>query len=164
MPRRWIAALIGAPAVLAALGLTAVEAYRLVRPEAELFGNPPAASLADAIARRHDVERAYAFIRAGHDPNEPIVVNDDEYTGARAVSVMPLMLAVAARDSNIVLMLLNFGARLDLPQNKNATCLARELEDKEIEQIIARYERDTPATCAGRRQDAPTPLLAWIRR
>jgi hypothetical protein len=157
----WISALIAAPAIAAAIALTAIEAYRGIRPESSLFGEPPPASLADAIARRAGVEQAYAFIRAGQDPNGPIVVDDADYTGGAAITTSPLMLAVAARDSSVVLMLLNFGARVDLPQNRLAGCLAQAVGDEVIADIIAREGGLQGAACPERRIGTAAPLLAW---
>lgn len=141
-----VALLIAAPAVVAALAVSALEGYRLVRPDAPLFASQPAASLADAIIQRRGVEEAYAFIRAGQDPNIPIAVQDPDLTGGRVTMVSPMMLAVAAHNANAVLMLLSFGARMDLPQNRLALCLANELADEEISGILARTV-DTPADC-----------------
>jgi hypothetical protein len=157
----WMSALIAAPALAAAIGLSAIEGYRLARPLSPLFGEPPPASLADAITRRVGVEHAYAFIRRGQDPNAPIIVDDPDYTGGRPLNVSPLMLAVAARDSGVVLMLLNFGARLDLPQNRFAGCLGQELEDEVIANIIAREGGLHGAACPQRGAGATPPLLAW---
>lgn len=157
----WISALIAAPAVAAAIALTAIEGYRVVRPRSPLFGERPPASLADAIAGRSGVEHAYAFIRAGQDPNQPIVVDDSDYTGGRSITTSPLMLAVAARDSSVVLMLLNFGARLDLPQNRLAGCLAQAVGDAVIANMIASEGGLHGLACPERRAGAATPLLAW---
>ena len=137
--------LVAAPAVVAALAVSALEGYRFMRPEAPLFASPPAASLADAI-QHQGLEEAYAFIRAGQDPNVPIVAQDPELTGGRVRMVSPMMLAVAARNANAVLMLLSAGARMDLPQNRLALCLARELGDEEISGILADTS-EAPAEC-----------------
>ena len=159
----FMAALIAAPAVAVALGLSAIEGYRLVAPESPLFGGPPPASLADAITQGRGVEQAYRFIRAGQNANQPMVVDDPDYTGGRSITVSPLMLAVAARDSNVVRMLFNFGARLDLPQNRLAGCLAEELGDQVIANLIARSGGVAgPPTCPDRRPEATTPLLHWV--
>ena len=125
-----VAILIAIPAILAALGF---------------IGEPPprddgsaASSLADAILAR-DVERAYTFIRAGEDPNARLRVRNAELTGDRDIMVSPLLLAVASNSDNTVNMLLSFGARLDLPANRFAVCLARRLG---YEDIVRALERD----------------------
>jgi len=158
----FIAALIAAPALIAALGLTAIEAYRMVSPSAPLFGGEPA-SLAEAITGGYGVEYAYRFIRSGQDPNEPITVDNPEYTGGRSIKVSPLMLAIAARDENTTSMLLNFGARFDLPQNRSARCLAQEIGNQAILGIIDRYGgADLGRSCAERPSAAASPLLRWL--
>jgi hypothetical protein len=160
--RTFIAAAIAVPAVVAAIGLTAMEAYRVVSPRAPLFGGEPA-SLADAITRGYAVEYSYRFIRSGQDPNEPITVDDPAYTGGRSIEVSPLMLAIAARDENTTSMLLNFGARVDLPQNRSARCLAQEIGNQAIVAIIDRYGgADLPRTCAARPSAGANPLLRWL--
>lgn len=157
-----MAAAIAVPAVVAAIGLTAIEAYRVVRPTAPLFGVEPA-SLADAITGGYGVEYSYRFIRSGQDPNEPIVVDDRDYTGGRVVKVSPLMLAIAARDENTTSMLFNFGGRLDLPQHRWARCLAEEVGNQALLGIIDRYGRaELPQTCPDRTSVAASPLLRWL--
>ncbi|MNC87641.1 hypothetical protein D3C83_33780 [compost metagenome] len=73
------------------------------------------------------------------------------------------MLAAAVGDSSAVRMLLSFGARLDLPQNRSAECLAREIGNREIETILMdqRNAGGSEPACGGRRADAATPLVAW---
>lgn len=155
--------MIAAPAIAAALGLIVIDGSRVIRPESPLFADPPARSLAEAITRGFAVEQAYAFIRAGQDPNEPIAVTDSDYTGGRTLKVSPLMLAVAARDTNVVQMLLNFGARVDLPQNRLAWCFARELGDEATANVIARDGHvDLRSVCPERGPDASASLSAWV--
>jgi hypothetical protein len=158
-----IAVVVAIPAIAAALGLAGVEAYRLTRPDAPLFGGPPPHSLAESITRGRGVEAAYPFIRDGQDPNEPIAIDDEDYTGGDARSVSPLLAAIASRDSNIVQMLLNFGARLDLPQNRDAWCFARALGDATIQELLATAGADTdPGRCPTRDWDRNAPL-SWVR-
>ena len=158
-----MAAVIAAPALAVALVLPVLEAYRLVEPEAPLFGGPPPSSLADAITRGYPVEWAYAFVHAGQDPNAPIAVNAPDYTAGTPVTVSPLVLAVAAGQGNTVLMLFNFGARLDLPQNLVAPCLAQAIGNQEVIGILARYgPPGPPVPCRAPKPDAPTPLLRWV--
>lgn len=160
---RVLALLIAAPAIVAAVGLPAVQAYRIVNPGAPLFGDPPAATIVEAIQRGNQgVEEAFRFVAAGQDPNRPILVNDAELTGGRPVMVSPLMLAVAARNRNVVQMLMSFGARLDLPQNSQALCLAKALHSDVIASILDRDERGEAAPCPERLATAESPLLAAL--
>jgi hypothetical protein len=103
---RLIAALVAAPAVVVALAVTSVELWRLREPEAALFTTPFVYSLAEAIDAG-DLQRAYAFIRAGQDPNAPIVVRDE---GGRQITVSPLAWARAKDRKDIEQMLRAFGA------------------------------------------------------
>ena len=159
----WIAAALAAPAVAVALMLTTIESYRLTEPQAEVFGGPPPASLAASITGGFGVEQSYQFIRAGQDPNQPIPLRHEDYTDGKDMRIPPLMLAIAARDSSAVRMLLAFGARLELPQHRNVECLARELGNPEILDILAerRGEAQAEPICQGRGQ-AENPLLAWV--
>jgi hypothetical protein len=158
-----MAAVVAVPALAAAIALPVVEVYRLVQPDAPLFGGPVPSSLTEAITRGHPVERAYAFIHAGQDPNVPVAVNAPDYTDGQTVMVSPLVLAVAAGQGNTALMLLNFGARLDLPQNRLAPCLAQAIGNQEVIGILTRYGGPAPPVpCPAPRADAPTMLLAWI--
>jgi hypothetical protein len=157
-----IAACLAAPAIVSAIALTTLEIYRAVEPDAPVFDGPPPATLAESIGKRFGVEQTFQFIRNGQDPNRPIQVDDPEYTGGTTLRVSPLLLAVAARDGAAVQMLLSFGARLELPQNRHVECLAREVANDEILEILAEHgAASSPAACAERRPDAPTPLVAW---
>src|SRR5262249_56701489 len=103
-PTALIALMIGAPAIVVALILTAIEGYRFVQPTSALFGEAPA-SLAESITRGYGVEYSYRFIRAGQNPNDLVLVDSENYTDGRSINVSPLMVAVAARDENTVSML-----------------------------------------------------------
>ena len=135
------------PPVLVALALVVLEGYRAISPDAELFaGPPPASSLADAILHG-TVEQAYAFIRDGQDPNALVTVQDASVAGGTLLHVSPLILAVAAQDANAVTMLLSAGARIDLPDNALALCLAEELEDDETREVLRRLPKATSVQC-----------------
>ena len=166
LPRATAMALcIVLPAIAAAVGLGGVEAYRLATPDAPLFGDPQPRSLADAITRRRGVEAAYPFIRDGQDPDALILIDDEDYTGGGARSVSPLIAAIASRDGNIVQMLLDFGARLDRPQNRDAWCFARALGDETMQHILADAGADANSDRCPRgdwdRNQAP---LGWLAR
>ena len=160
-----IGACLAAPAVAMAVTLTGVEIYRIVEPHALLFGGPPPGTLAESILGGFGVEETFQFIRRGQDPNEPIAIEDPEYTGGGRAYVSPLMLAVAAGDGSAVRMLLAFGARLELPQNRYAECLARESRNPEASMVIAEYRGAAPAPeCDDAIARTPTPLMAWAAR
>lgn len=151
------------PAIAVSVMLTTIEMYRAARPDAPLFGGPAPESLVQSIIEGYGVEETYQFIRGGQDPNEPVRVDYEEYTGGPPLTVSPLMLAVAAGDSSAVRMLLSFGASLDRPENSRVGCLARELGNREIEAILREYreEGSEDPACTDRHADATTPLAAW---
>lgn len=157
-----IAALTALPAAAGAFGLTGVAILRLVAPEADLFGPPPPASFADALTSRRPVDDTYPFIHRGASPNEPLAIADADLTAGVQVAAAPLMIATATGEPNVVSMLLTFGARLDLPQNRHAPCLARELGLREILETFAAEAASAPAAACPPRRDAPTPLLRWL--
>jgi hypothetical protein len=141
-----------------ALGLTVVEGYGLVRKP-----SPEAVSFADALQRRDlSVAEAYAFIRAGQDPNEPIRVQDSVLTAGRSVRVAPLLLAVASHNEEAVKMLLSFGVRVDTAPNNLTACLANQLGDKNIANVIVRMGGRTLETCPERVTDSEAPLLPRV--
>jgi hypothetical protein len=159
--RRVLAAILLVPAIATAVGVTAVEAWRVRRPDGSLFAEPFVYSLADAIAGG-DVLRAYAFIRAGQDPNDLIAVRDPVLTRGRRVLVSPLVWAVAAQRKDAVLMLLAFGARLERTPDRAAACLADALGAAEIASVLRRDQAALgPAQCPdGKKSDVP--LLSFI--
>ena len=115
---------MAAPAIVAALALVAIEGWRLRAPESPLFATPFAYSLAEAI-ERDDVARAFAYIRAGQDPNTPIPVRHPVLTDNRQVLLAPILWAVAADARQSVRMLIGYGARFDAPTARAAICIAR---------------------------------------
>jgi hypothetical protein len=134
-----LALLMIAPAVITAVALNVVEIWRVLRPRSELFATPFVYTLAEAI-ERHDVDRAYAFIRAGQDPNQPIAVA----RRGRSVLMPPLLWAVTTRNRDAVLMLVGFGARVD----QAAVCLAEEIDSAEIARLLTRHGPvDLRVTC-----------------
>jgi hypothetical protein len=119
---------------------------------ASLFGPtpdlpaPPRATLTEAI-ERHDVARAFAIVHAGQDPNRLIVVRNGALTGGRDRLVSPLWWAVAVRDRNAVLMLLDAGARVERSDARAADCLADTLGETAIAELLRRYGNPPPGEC-----------------
>jgi len=157
--RRLLELSIAAPAVLAALVLVAVEVWRVTHPRSELFVTPFAYSLAEAI-ERDDVQRAYAFIRAGQDPTEPIQVRHPTVTAGRTVAVPPLLWAVAANSRYSAMMLLGFGAQVDKTSVDRAVCLADTLGNGELAALLRNYGEAVRA-CPGVTPGEP-PLLSFL--
>jgi hypothetical protein len=130
-----LALLLGVPAIVTALGVTALETWRWISPHSTLFVPPAAATLADAIAA-NDPRAAYEFIRAGQDPNGTIAVRHDVLTGGRPVEISPLLWAVATQSEEAVAMLLGFGARLDASAKHEADCLAMRFGRDDIVHLL----------------------------
>jgi hypothetical protein len=147
------ALLVLVPAVAAALLVTALEAGRARQPDDPLFDGPPPRSLARAILDG-DVEGAFALVRAGRDPNQPLdAALPDASTGRdRAVHLTPLALAAAAGDANAVRMLLSVGVDLMRPENQLALCVARERRDADLTALLSRAIPGTPS-CPARALD-----------
>ena len=139
-----LALLLVVPAIVTALGVTGLEAWRWISPHSALFVSPAAASLANAIAA-NDARAAYEFIRGGQDPNGVIAVRHDVITGGQPVEVSPLLWAVATQSEEAVAMLLGFGARLDAPAKHQAVCLAVRLDRDDIVQLLQLSGADASA-------------------
>jgi hypothetical protein len=157
---RLIALMLALPAILGGLWIAATEVRSATTASSSKASFN---SLADAI-QHGEVEDAYAFIDAGTDPNAPLAFTDADLTGDRPVMVSPLMLAVATNRDNVVMMLLSFGARMDLPQNELAPCVAKYLGYNDLAGMIIR-DGTPPAnvTCPEVRADAAAPLLAFVK-
>ena len=131
----------------------------MLQPQAALFAAPFVFSFADAI-ERNDVDQAYAFIRAGQDPNQPIGVSNPVLTGGRRVLVSPLLWAVATGRRDALLMLLGYGARLDAAIGAEALCLAEALGDGTTAALLQRHGARLDERCENRRRTDP-PLLGF---
>ncbi len=149
MRSRLLALALAAPTMMTALGIAALESWRLRQPESSLFATPFVYSLADAI-ERDDVSRAYAFLRSGQDPNAPIPVRDPKLTNGRDLLVSPLTWAVATNRPQAVMMLLGFGARTDGPAGDAAECLAESLGHDEVLRLLRLYRQGAAAPCLAR--------------
>lgn len=160
--RLLLAVALTGPAVVAAIVIIATEGYRVIQPDSILFTEPPAVSFADALMHR-EVEVAYAFVHDGVNPNAPLAVQDAGLTGGGSVDVSPLMIAVASRNRNAVMMLLSNGVDVDLPVNQPAACVARELGEGDLETMIVRRGRASGARpqCASPTDGGGPPLLRY---
>ena len=159
--RLLLALLIVSPSIVAALTLAAFEGWRLYRPQSALLSTPFAFSLAEAI-ERDDVARAYAFIRAGQNPNEPIVVRHPVVTKGRPVRVSPLVWAVSVNSTPSVMMLLGFGARTNRAPDNRVACLAEALGNRELAELLRRYGEDPAPDCSDAALADP-PIASFLR-
>lgn len=152
--------MLAAPAIAGALWIASTE---LRQPTADSSRVPVFESIADAI-RQGEVEDAYAFVSTGTDPNAPVPFSDAELTSSRPVMISPLMLAVSSNKENTVMMLLSFGARMDLPQNALASCLAERLGYDDLAAMILRDGRPArEVRCPAPLPAATAPLLAYVK-
>jgi hypothetical protein len=142
--QRLLAWMMAAPALAATLGLVALEAWRARAPESPLFSTPFAYSLAEAL-ERDDVSRAYAFIRAGQDPNAPIPVRHAAFTADRQIQVAPLLWAVTTDAGQSVRMLLGYGARFDPPTQRAAMCIATVFKREQMIAVLRHFGAGNPA-------------------
>jgi hypothetical protein len=154
------AGMIVAMAILAA-SVAAVEIERWRNPRSRLFADRTFYSLAEAI-QADDVEGAYAFLRAGANPNDVIEVRDPVLTRGRSVLASPLVWAVATQARNSVLMLLAHGARTDRDIDKTAPCLADALGNPEIAALLRTYADTLPRDRCAAPADPGAPLLSAI--
>ena len=159
--RQLLARLIVSPSILVALALIALEEWRAYHPQSELFSTPFAYSLAEAI-QRDDVPRAYAFIHAGQNPNEPIVVRHPIATKGRQMLVSPLVWAVSVNSTQSVMMLLGFGARTDRAPDNRVACLADALGERDLAGLLQRYGAE-PAPDCHEAAFADPPIASFLR-
>lgn len=144
---RLLAALVAVPAVLAMLAVVVVEGGRWRGSRSPLFADVPAESFASAL-ERDDVRGAYAFIRAGQDPNGLIAVRHPTLTGGRWSFVPPVLWAVANDARQSLPMLLTYGVRLDAATGEAAACLAAARGLREMADLVERYRAtSSPPTC-----------------
>jgi hypothetical protein len=144
-----------------ALAVVVVEIERWRNPASRLFAEPTFYSLADAI-QADDVNGAYAFLRAGANPNDPIAVRDPALTRGRSVLASPLLWAVATEHRNSVLMLLGHGARIESDADKAASCLADELGNADLAALLRQYGNTLPRDRCPAPRDRTAPLLSLI--
>jgi hypothetical protein len=156
-----VALLIGVPTLISAVGVAAIEAWEFVRPDSALFAAPPPVSLAETIASG-DVLATYMLIRAGHDPNRPIVVQHPVFTDGRPVMMPPLVWAVATESNQIVSLLLNAGARLDETLGRRTVCLAAELGNDEIARLLESYGKAAGPLPCPQGDTTRTSIVSWL--
>jgi len=148
--RTRLAGLLAAPALVVALGLIGLEAWRALRPRSPLFAAPFAYSLADAIATGN-IQHAFQYIRAGQDPNQRMAVRHPDLTRNRWALVSPLEWAAATGQTDAVRMLLGFGARVD----ESTVCVAEGLGHHDVARVLRMYAGEAASAVCGPRQMYP---------
>jgi hypothetical protein len=155
-----VAALLVVPAILGALCVVTVEAWRQYRPSSAFFNPAYVNSLADAI-EADDPKAAYEFIRAGADPNGPIEVQDPILTGDRTLVVSPILWAVATESVSNVQMLLGFGGKAYAHNGRSLACLAEAMGNDRIADVVRTYGHVPAAPCPENQRIEGPPLL-WF--
>jgi len=158
--RRSMAAVsMAAPAVVVAAWIVSFELaldppYRI--PE-------PTSSFSDAV-QADAIERAFGHIRSGEDPNAPVPFRDDALTGGREIMLTPMLIAVAADNTDSVSMLMSSGVRMDAPGNRFAVCLARRMGHGELAvKIVEEAGPETaPTTCPDGPPSGEAPLSVYV--
>lgn len=150
-----------APAVLGAIVLALLETGVVFPARNPITSVPDVETFADTIVR-HGVEQAYAHIRAGRNPNEPVPFRDPRLTGGQELRLTPLAIALAARNENTALMLLSYGTDLTLPEQAGIACLADWVDLPGVAKVI-RATQGRDATCPPK-PDRDTPLVAPFAR
>jgi hypothetical protein len=153
--------ILAAGSILAAAVVVTLETLRALQPQSPLFASPPRETLAQAI-QADDPLAAFAFVRAGQDPDALVAVRDARWTADQWVLVSPLMWAVTSDSSNSVLMLLTAGARLPHEQDRRAACFAEALGHPSLGQLLRAYApHQLPQPCP-KWQFNSAPLTAVV--
>jgi hypothetical protein len=145
--RTLVAALLALPAVLAGLGVVAVESWRAVRPQAPLFAPPEPPSLAAAL-EWGELWQAAGMLRAREDPWAPFEVRHPALTGDQLVRASPLLWAVAVGNTDAVRMLVGFDAPVERPADRQVVCLAEAMDHAAVAAVRRRYTALPDAPCA----------------
>lgn len=110
----------------------------------------------------YDQRHVYAFVQGGVDVDAPVTFADQNLTGGLTVRVAPLVLAAAAGNENNALTLMSLGARLAVPDNAWATCVAGWLRDDALTRTLVAYGGPAaPVVCPPRPEG---PVLAFLAR
>jgi len=127
------------------------------RIEASSRAPEPPGTLLEAVGSG-EVSLTHLFLSRGADPNGAASFTERKMTGGRAQIVTPLLVAAARRDENMIRMLLSFGARLDLPQNRLAGCLAHLRGANALARDLLGFEDEQASACP--QPDPTKPLLS----
>ncbi len=133
---RMLALAIGGPVLLAALGISVIETWRVAQPDSPWFVTSASSSFADAIAAGNALE-TYELLRSGRDPNQPIEVRRPGSSLEQPIQVAPLAWALAHDREQVVLLLHSKGARLDPASRGAAVCFARERGRDIVARVLA---------------------------
>jgi len=157
--RALIGVLLALPAVLAALGVTGVEAWRAARPGSALFAPPPAPSLASAI-EWGELPQVVGYLRGREDPWAPFDVRHPVLTGDRPVRVSPLLWAVAVGNTDAVRLFVGLNVPVETPEDRQAACLADALGEEAIAVVLRASAVPFDEPCADPGGELPLVAVA----
>ena len=158
--RTLVAVLAALPIVASATVLIALETARGLRPQAELFAQPPAASLADALDKG-DLVQAHEHL--AREPGVLLWVSHPELTGGASTLVSPLLWAAATGNDDAVRMLLGMGYDISRGSDRYAACLARAAGKTNTAELLMAYGHPPGVDCPPPEPGKP-PLIALLQR
>jgi len=158
--RTLVAVLAALPIVASATVLIALETARGLRPQAELFAQPPAASLADALDKG-DLVQAHEHL--AREPGVLLWVSHPELTGGASTLVSPLLWAAATGNDDAVRMLLGMGYDTSHGSDRYAACLARAAGKTNTAELLMAYGHPPGVDCPPPEPGKP-PLIALLQR
>ena len=158
--RTLVAVLASLPIVASAAMLITLETTRGLRPRADLFAPPAAASLAEALDQG-DLVQAHA--RLAREPGVLLWVSDPALTGGASTLVSPLLWAAGTGNDDAVRMLLGMGYDMSRGADRYAACLARAAGKTGTAELLEAYGRPPDVDCPSPEPGKP-PLLAILQR
>jgi len=158
--RTLVAALAALPIVVSAAVLMALETARGLNLQSDLFAQPAAASLAEALDRG-DLVQAHALLE--REPGVLLWVSHPDLTGGTSTLVSPLLWAAGTGNDDAVRMLLGMGHDMSRGADRYAACLARAAGKANTAELLVAYGNPPDSPCPALDAGRP-PLLALQQR
>ena len=158
--RTLVAVLAALPIVASAAMLITLETTRGLRPRADLFAPPAAASLAEALDQG-DLVQAHALLE--REPGVLLWVSHPALTGGRSTLVSPLLWAAGTGNDDAVRMLLGMGYDISRGSDRYAACLARAAGKTNTAELLMAYGHPPGVDCPPPEPGKP-PLIALLQR
>lgn len=146
------------PAVITAMWVLSFE----LTLDAPFVVPEPGSTLADEV-QNDDIVRGFVHLRAGEDPDAPVLFSNDKLTGGRELRLTPLIIAAAYGREDSVAMLMSSGAHLDAPGNRFAVCLARRMGYEGLAERMVEEAgpAGAPSTCPATAPPDEAPLSVY---
>ena len=158
--RTLVAALAALPIVVSAAVLVALETARGLDLQSDLFAQPAAASLAEALDRG-DLVQAHALLE--REPSVLLWVSHPALTGDKSTLVSPLLWAAGTGNDDAVRMLLGMGHDMSRGMDRYAACLARAAGKTSTAELLVAYGNPPDAPCPALDAGKP-PLTALLQQ